>query len=309
MSALGQLAGVVPLVGGLAREAVTGDIVAGFRKLAGATDAAVDRSVDDWIRSSRVRGGGKAGRLARIPEMSADTRQIAEVAKRHSVSHGMALFMGDDDSPVAAFERAREALMDDERFFESIGADYQSLQTQSPEMFMLVAGRASELRALLLERMPPNVAVSMANPRGYPPSREAIEDWSVYWNAAKHPMRVIKNVAAIRVQELEVLERCYPRLFDGLKQRTIERIGEAQASGEPLDDTLLMRLDLLFGLDGAGSIAFSKDVKRIVDEYNQAQAQAAQAGGAGGPGAPRPAGAPGSVQGVAATGATFGQGF
>ena len=123
---------------------------------------------------------------------------------------------------------------------------------------MLLSGKVAEARQFLVERMPANVAVSVARPGGYPPSREAVEDWAVYWNAVEHPIDTVKNLPSMRIQEADTISKLYPRLWEQTQQTVLEKIGTAQSSGDPLDDTMLMRLDLLFQFDGAGSTAFSQ---------------------------------------------------
>jgi hypothetical protein len=315
MQAIGQVAGHVPLVGGLAKEWVTGDLANAFRRLSGAVDRGIDRGVDDWISSSRVRGdsggmlGSIVGKTARAVTGTAEDSAIAQTARRMGISHGLARFMGQDQNPQAAFERARAALQNDEQFFQSMGQDYKSLQQQAPETYLMLSGRAAGDRAFLLQRMPANVSVSMMRPEGYPPSRDAIEDWAIYWNALRDPMHVVSNIRSARVQELQTLQERRPRLYERLQQRVIEKVSAAQTAGKPLDDALLMRLNLLFNLDGAGSPAFSRKVGQMARDYQAAQDQA------GGPAGSRPSQSqqamlkPGPVQGVAQTGATFGSGF
>lgn len=302
MQAVGAIAGMVP---GAPKQWLMGDLANNFRRLTGATDAAVGRSVDDWIRSSRVRGGGLMSKLPKLPKLSDEAGELAALAKRRGVSHAMALFMGEDENATAAFEKRRDALMSDEKFAAAIGGDYRALQVDAPEAYMLVAARASTARNLLLQRMPPNVSVSMMRPGGYPPSRESVEDWAIYWNAVQDPMRVIRNLPSIRPQEIETLKSVYPRLYEQTQQQVLERIGAAQVSGEPLDDTLLMRMDLLFDLDGAASPAFSSATTRMLREHAERQAQQQGGGSQSPPAAPRVS----PVQSIAASGATFGTGF
>jgi hypothetical protein len=258
METIGKAADSLPFVGKSIKGAITGDLGSAYRRLTQATDSAVGRSVDDWIRSSKIRGGGKIpALLKKLPQMSPEVRALAESAQRRGVTVGMARFMGNDDSPQKAFERRRDALLDEDSFFERVSGDFSGLQEQSPEAFMLLSGKVAEARAFLLDRMPANVAVSVARPGGYPPSREAVEDWSIYWNAVEHPIDTVKNLAGLRIQEAETISKLYPRLWEQTQQTVLEKIGNAQVSGEPLDDTMLMRLDLMFGFDGAGSSAFS----------------------------------------------------
>lgn len=306
MKALGEIVGGVPyggaIAGGLAggfpgaaigaalpgavRGFVMGDLISAFQRLSGATDAAVARGVDDWIRSSRVRGSGVRGLAGKLPKLSGEAKQLADVAARRGVSHGMALFMGEDQSPASAFARIRDALLDDDKFFQSLSDDYGTLQQESPDVYMALAGRASIARQFLIQRMPPNIAVSMANPNGYPPNRDAIEDWAVYVNAVRYPTRIAKSPGSMSVQEAETLRVVHPRMHELIQQQTIVSLARAQAAGEKLDDTLLARVNLLFpDVDGAGSPVFSKEFGDAVRSYNAMQKQ--KPGGSTAPMKPR----------------------
>jgi hypothetical protein len=328
MQALGEIVSGVPMGGAIAggiagglpgaaigaalpgavRGFVMGDLISAFQRLSGATDQAAQRGVDDWIRSSRVRGAGLRGRLPKLPELSGEAKQLRDVAARRGISQGMALFLGDDESPGAAFERWRDALLDQEKFFTELGHDYGTLQQEAPEVFMALAARADVARRFLIERMPPNVAVSMANPDGYPPSRDAIEDWSEYVNAVRFPTRVVQDLAGISVQEAETIRTVHPRLYELTQQRVIEGIARAQQAGEQLDDSFLQRIGILFPeLDGVGSPVFSREFGEAVLAHNQLQREmrAATAGARGGRRQQQPNPLQATIQG----GATFGQGF
>lgn len=312
MGALGQVAGAVPIVGGLTKEWVTGDLANAFRRLSGAVDRGIDRGVDDWIASSRVRGdsgsllGNVALKTARAVT-GADDSAIAQIARRQGISHGLARFMGSDETPQAAFNRARAALQSDEQFFAAMGQDYKSLQEYSPETYLMLSGSAAKARAFLLQRMPTNVQPSMTRPDGYPPHRDSIEDFAIYWNAVKEPMRVVSNIRSARIQEIQTLQAVYPRLYERTQMRVLQKVAGAQLAGKPLDDALLMRLNLLFpDVDGAGSPAFSRQVGQMARDYNAAQQQMQRASGKAA--SPRAALSSSPVGGIAQTGATFGVG-
>jgi hypothetical protein len=302
----GGLAGGVPgaMIGaalpGFARQFVMGDLITNFQKLVGATEAAATRGVDDWIRSSRVRSGF-APKLPKLPEVSTEARQLSENAAKRGISHAMALFQGEDETPVKAFERTRDALLDDQKFFEFLGQDYRTLREQSPDTFMMLSARAAAAQQLLRLRMPPNVAVSMANPEGYPPNRDSIEDWAKYVNAVRFPLRVAANIGAASVQETETLKTVYPRLYETMQLKAIQGVARSQALGERLDDSLLLRLGILFpDADGIGSPIYSKEFGKAVLQYNASQKQPSPSAG----GAQRQH--PGPAQAVVQSGATFG---
>lgn len=189
--------------------------------------------------------------------MGTTEARIWKIARRHSVSLAMARFMGDDDSPSKAFQRRRAALMDDQAFFDRLSGDHPTLQRFSPAAFMLLSGKVAQARQFLLDRMPKNTGQSVMRPEGYPPTGDQIEDWAIYWNAVTDPMRVVRNISSIRVQEVETLQTLYPRLWQQTQTEVITRMTAAQQSGHALDDALLIRLDLIFGTDGLGSTAFT----------------------------------------------------
>lgn len=294
MQDVSKLAQAIPLIGSRVRAVLTGELDTPFKRLTEATEANVNRGVDDWIESSRARGndggGGRSGRGGRPPRGGASdgsgaaesaasgsrastsglanrpvtTRQRSplearfwKIARRHSVSLAMAHFMGDDDSPYKAFQRRRAALLDDQAFFDRIGGQFPTLQRFSPAALMLLSGRLAQARQFLLDRMPKNTGVSVMRPEGYPPNSDQIEDWALYWNAVTDPMRVVRNIASIRIQEIETLHTLYPRLWQQTQTQVITRMVAAQQSGHSLDDALLIRLDLIFGTDGLASPAFT----------------------------------------------------
>jgi hypothetical protein len=217
----------------------------------------------------------------------------------------MALFMGDDNSPGAAFDRWRDTLIDQEKFFGAVASDYQALQNEAPDVFMAVAARADLGRRFLLDRMPPNVAVSMANPEGYPPSRDAVEDWSLYVNAVRFPARVVQNIGGATMQEVETLRTVHPRMYELAQQKVIEGMYRARNAGEQLDDNFLARVAIMFpDLDGVGSPVFSHEFGDVIASYNERKKQ-----GAGSSGAPKRKQTADPLKSTIQGGATFGTGF
>lgn len=325
MHALGQIIGGGPLggflAGGLAgglpgaviggaipgavRGMVMGDLVSAFQRLSGATDAAVARGVDDWIRSSRVRSGGIRAKIPKLPTLSDEAKQLRDVAARRGITQSMALFQGEDSTPHAAYKRLQDKLLDGEAFFEDLSKEYGTLQKEAPDVFMMLAARADLGRRFLIERMPPNVAVSMANPDGYPPSRDSIEDWATYVNAVRYPARVAQNIGAMRPQEAEALRTVHPRMYELVQQRVIEGIQEAKRSGQQVDDVSLAKINLLFpDVDGLASPVFSRELGQVVVDYNLAKRERERGGGS--PSAPPDKRGQLPAQAMAQQGATFG---
>jgi hypothetical protein len=309
---LGGVFGGVPgalLGGGLAKgasEFATGRFRNAFSNLRGATDTVVERSVDDWIATSRARAG-TPGASVRMPRLSPEDQQLLDVARRRGTTLGFAQFLGADDNPQSAFRAKREALMDDKKFATAFADEFGELAGEHPQTYLLAAGKAAEVRQFLLARLPANVAISMRNPSGFPPSNESIEDWSVYYNAATDPRGLIRRSLArgdIRPQEVETLRTLYPRHYERLQTTILKKIVTATQSGEELDDQFLMRMNLLFDLDGAGSPAFSQRAASVARNY---QDPAMQPPASNKPFAPE-AGSRISPSNVALTGPTYGTG-
>jgi len=260
MQALGEAAGTLPFLGGAARSALTGDLGSKLRTLAGASDSIVERSVDDWIRTSKLRGRGRLPRGTTPPKrtrmLPPAAAAVAALATRRGVTHTMAAFMGEEnETPQAAFNKWRNDMMDEEAFYGRLEKQFGDIAADSPAAVMAISAHAAKTRQFLLERMPANLAVSMLNPQGYPPSRDAIEDWAIYVNAATDPNSIMRSLSRgdITVQQVEVLRELYPRRYEAIQAALLEKI----AGANDLDDQFLMRQNRLWELDGAGSVIFS----------------------------------------------------
>ena len=269
-SALGALGGGLPgaiIAGGIAKgaaELASGKFRRAFEAMRGATEETVGRSVDDWIAASKTRSGVKGAKApARL--MAPADPQVARTAARLGTTLGFAQFLGDDNDPQSAFTSKRDALQDDAGFINRFSDEFGDLASEEPQVYAVAAGKAAEVRKFLLERLPSSVAVSMARPNGYPPTNEAIEDWSVYWNAATNPRSVLSSMSRgdIRPQEVETMRTLYRPLYERMQSTLIDRISNAQNMGDELDDQFVMRMSLLFDLDGAGTPAFSQRAANV----------------------------------------------
>jgi hypothetical protein len=271
VEAAAEVADMVPIFGRSLKGAIRGDVANAFRRLRGATDEAVTRSVDDWIRSSKVRGGGFS--LPELPKLNEEHKALLALAARRGTSVALARFQGDDDSLSQSFERRREALLNADKFFEALGNDYVSLQNQAPEAHMMLAAQATAARQVLIDKMPSNVSVSILRPLGHPPSREAIEDWAYHWNAVEDPISVMRNLPAASADQVKTVKTVYPRLFEATQMKFLERVGQAQAAGVELEDSSLLRLHLLFDGDELVPPIFSLKLARVAHESAAAQKQ------------------------------------
>jgi hypothetical protein len=278
--ALGGVAGGFPgaiMGGGLSRgvaEFATGNMRNAFATMRGATDTMVERSVDDWIRSSKARADGKtAATRLRPPLVTPEDRALMKEATRLGVTVGFADFLGENDNPQAAYAVKRDALFDDEGFADRFATEYGDMARENPTAYVLASAKAGEVRKFLLDRLPANMAVSMAKPKGYPPTNESIEDWSVYFNAATNPRSVFRSLARgdIRPQEVETLRTLYTPLYEQMQMTVLTKITE---NADDLDDQFVMRMNLLFDLDGAGSPAFSNRAANAARAAAPAQAPA-----------------------------------
>jgi hypothetical protein len=256
---------------------VTGDLIYAVRNLRGARDAAVQRSVDDWLTNSRIRGG-ETLRPVRTAARTVAARREVGVAVRRTVTRAVESFQGEHDNLHDAYRSNLETLRDEESFFERMSADLSEIMPADPTLAVFAGSHAAKVRQFLLDRAPASIAVSMSNPRGLPPSGDAIEDWAEYWHAALNPMEVGDSLASITVQQVETLMALYPWYYEKIQGTVLEKIGEIKASGGDIDDTAAMRMELLFNLPGAMSPAFGELVARTVRSWQERQA-GQQAGG------------------------------
>lgn len=309
-SGIGAAVGGLPgaIMGGAvakgATELATGKYRRALMAMRGATEETVEKSVDDWIQVSKGRAAVSGAKRSRFPklELTPENRHLLQTAKRMGVTFGFAEFLGDNNDPQSAFSTKRDALLDDEGFVNRFADEFGDLAQEEPQVYAVAAGKAGEIRKFLLDRLPSSVAVSMARPNGYPPTNEAIEDWSVYWNAATNPRSVVQSMSRgdIRPQEVETLRTLYRPLYEKLQATLIDKISNATNMGDDLDDQFVMRMSLLFDLDGAGTPAFSQRAAAIARQVTPAQPPQQ-----GKPFAPK-AGARVSPSNVAITGPTYG---
>lgn len=305
-AAVGGLPGAI-LGGAVAKgatELATGKYRRAFMAMRGATEETVEKSVDDWIQVSKGRAAVSGAKRSRFPklELTPENRHLLQTAKRMGVTFGFAEFLGDNNDPQSAFSTKRDALLDDEGFVNRFADEFGDLAQEEPQVYAVAAGKAGEIRKFLLDRLPSSVAVSMARPNGYPPTNEAIEDWSVYWNAATNPRSVVQSMSRgdIRPQEVETLRTLYRPLYEKLQATLIDRISNATNMGDDLDDQFVMRMSLLFDLDGAGTPAFSQRAANVAKQATPAHPQQQ-----GKPFAPK-AGTRVSPSNVSITGPTYG---
>lgn len=305
-AAVGGLPGAI-LGGAVAKgatELATGKYRRAFMAMRGATEETVEKSVDDWIQVSKGRAAVSGAKRSRFPklELTPENRHLLQTAKRMGVTFGFAEFLGDNNDPQSAFSTKRDALLDDEGFVNRFADEFGDLAQEEPQVYAVAAGKAGEIRKFLLDRLPSSVAVSMARPNGYPPTNEAIEDWSVYWNVATNPRSVVQSMSRgdIRPQEVETLRTLYRPLYEKLQATLIDRISNATNMGDDLDDQFVMRMSLLFDLDGAGTPAFSQRAANVAKQATPAHPQQQ-----GKPFAPK-AGTRVSPSNVSITGPTYG---
>lgn len=258
------------------REFATGGLSHAIRGLRGARDAAIERSVDDWLMSSRLRGG-------EMPKVfrSAKESRWAGVAARRGVTISLAAFMGDNDSLLDAFEERKAELEDEQAFFDRVTADFSEVMPEDPVFATLASSHAAKVRSFLIDRAPASVAVSLGNPMGLPPDQYSIEDWAEYWYTAFHPLEVVQDVGSIGAQQIETLMALYPRTYDALQTTVLEKLSQIKSTGGEIDDNAAMRMDILFQLDGSMSTAFSRAVAQTVAMATQQEAQQQSRGGGG----------------------------
>lgn len=134
---------------------------------------------------------------------------------------------------------------------ESIGAAVGDLGEGAPKLATAVAMKAMEIASFLAGKLPP----AMRNPYEMfpgdePPlvSESERETFARYMHAVEDPMSVVDHLARgdVTPEEAEVLEVCYPRLYQQVRQQIDAQVLAAQSKGKPLDYAQRVSYGVLF---------------------------------------------------------------
>jgi hypothetical protein len=173
------------------------------------------------------------------------------------------------DSPSAAYVARSEVLR---KFTQNPGAwvdalaeDVGWLARVDPQLHAEVTARNTRAMRYLVQHMPPAIGVSMANPRGARPSRNAMRQWARLWNAVVHPETVLQDIrdGRVSVAQVRAIKEVHPDLYVALQSAVLDSVSQ---STEPLSTNRKVQLSTLYGLPGAAGLLYTPRVALLVGE-------------------------------------------
>lgn len=165
-----------------------------------------------------------------------------------TASVGMSRFLGDYDSPRAAFEARRDMLTklttDPQSLIQEMSGQLEGLHQTAPDLHRGIIEKTTQVVGFLKSKVPETVGASLSNPAGIPPSKAAIRQFGLYYSAATDPSSVIEDVKNNRVDasQMQTLREVWnAEVYTPLKQQTLEAMTTSKPSV-----TQRMRMDTLF---------------------------------------------------------------
>lgn len=202
-------------------------------------------------------------------------RSMAGVAKSAPVSAPQSTldrFSQGFASPEASFQAKKQALTaianDPSLLTETMAVSLGAMPSDSPQLFMKVAGRIAKCVQYVSQTMPASAAEGPLFPNGSPPPRSLIREWATKWNTAFHPETVYEDLKSNTVipSQMRTLEDLHPDLYSQFKQDVVVEVGTHFRS---VPYATKASLDLLFGMDGMAGPMFSTYAADQINQGNQ----------------------------------------
>jgi hypothetical protein len=250
--ALGHMG--IPPVAGIAAKLIWGNIDEGAKRaIKGAARRMVRPIYDDGFSSARS-----------IVATSALSR-----------------FQGEYSTPEQAFA-ARSKLLDQVRLQPAviplaIAQSTGTLHKTDPRLFQQLAARVQSQFAYVNANLPTSMAVSMAYPRGVPPSRSQLSDYAALWNSAMHPETVLDDLAQGQASpaQMRVLKDVHPDVYQQTQEELIHQVANSYAE---VPTQRKQQLDILFETDGVAGPCFTWRCSDYIEESNDAAKQRGTSG-------------------------------
>jgi hypothetical protein len=244
-------------------------------RLAKNVDKKVTRGLDGFFDKAlapalKMAPANDAGGVVR--QLRPAARAAALEGKRGTaaaaVATPMALFMGKENDKQAAYrKRAREILDANAEYGTRVRARVEEtlggLAPQAPKLAASMATTATRGAQFLASKLPG----AIVNSRSLTPSRPlpvddvALEKFARYWAAVASPVSVLEDLRRGRLapEQVEALQVVYPQMYQTIRVKVIERLGEADRKGTLVPYRARLQLDLLLNLNGAGEPSASPE--------------------------------------------------
>lgn len=255
------------------------------RQLVKNLEASGKQAVESAARGA-VRGSGVRAKRSVDSPVVRGTETISASAARTALSR----FTGDYPTPAAAFEARRKTLEaaqnDPMILYDAVGNGLGELPRSHPKLHGAIAARAANAQRYLYNNLPAQLAATALRPHGIPMSRATLRDFAQKWNSVTEPMTVLEDVrdGLATPTQLRALAAVHPDLHQSLKMAMLREV--AQNPGIMTTQRKL-RLDILFGTDGAAGRSYAWPMAKAIKSLNQGQQkQGPPSGGGGMPSAP-----------------------
>lgn len=190
-------------------------------------------------------------------------------------------FQGDYSTPDQAYA-ARTKMLDQvalnpTAIVMSVAQSTGDMARTNPRLFQQLAGRVQSQFAYVSANLPVSAAVSMAYPRGIPPSRSQLADYAELWNSTFEPETVLQDLAQGQASpgQMKVLRDVHPDLYEQTKEAVLFEVANSYAD---VPTQRKQQLDILFDSDGIAGPCFTWRCSDYIDEANQAAMQRGPAG-------------------------------
>lgn len=199
-------------------------------------------------------------------------------------------FSADYPSPEAAYAARRDVLRrietDPTALASAMASSLGDLPNEHPEIYTQLAARVATGVQYLHAHLPASIVRNIKHPGGLPPSRSDIAMFASIYEAVTEPAATVERLGngTVRPEAMQALAAVHPDIFAELQYQAVKAISAAPGS---IPTQTKIRLDLLLGLDGAATPAFSS--------ATAASARIGVEKRANGGGAQRGGGAPGGV--------------
>jgi hypothetical protein len=179
-------------------------------------------------------------------------------------------FQAEHESPTEAFWASRTAMEEMRKnpsaMLEMISEQYGDVDEQSPLLFKRMTEQALKVGNYLQGKVPKPRGVSVARPKGTPPTPLEMRTWALHFTAATDPESVMADARAgqLRREQVETLRELWPEEYMDLRNTIMQEMADGRAS-----TTTRQRLSLLFDFDGSLDPALGKKARDLVEASRQ----------------------------------------
>lgn len=246
-------------------------------RLAKTVDRRVTRSLDGFFERAL---GTAARTLPANDTAPAVARRVSAstgkpVAAAAAMAAPLALFMGKETDAQAAYrKRAKEILDANAEYGTRVRARVEEtlgeLAPQAPKLAASMTTTATRGAQFLASKLPaPTVnARSFTPSKPMPVSSVDIDKFAKYWAAVSNPMSVLESLKVGRLtpEQVEALQVVYPELYQSVRIKVVERLGELDRKGTFIPYRSRLELDMLLGLAGAGEPTVSPQMVQLFQQ-------------------------------------------